>query len=427
MSRPNVLLIICHDLGRHLGCCGVETVNSPNVDRLASEGVRFANTFCTAPQCSPSRAAIMTGRYPHANGMMGLAHRPFNWTMHPAERHVARIMSESGYRTALCGSQHVTQHPETLGFEDVFPSNADAVGNSQLFARWLDSRKGDERPFYVQLGFFEPHRPFNRVPPDDSRGVWVPPFLVDSEETRRDLAAYQGSIRRMDEAVGVAMETLKQQGVAENTLVIFTTDHGMPFPRAKCTLYDPGISTALILRWQAGGVKAGDVRGELLSNVDLLPMLLELVGVALPANLHGRSFAALLRGAQFQPRDAVFAEKTFHTYYDPMRAIRTERWKYIVNFEEGHRIEAPTDILVSGSYLAMIPTLAEHRPHFELYDLVKDPNEKTNLAGNTETANTERDLRRRLYDELKKTGDPLLEGRVVSPTYGSVMRALKGD
>ena len=450
MPLFNVILLVCHDLGRHLGCYGVETVNTPNLDRLAAQGVRFANHFCTAPSCSPSRAAIMTGRYPHSNGMMGLAHKPFNWTLHPTERHLAAIMRDAGFDTVLAGVQHETQHPETLGYAEIIPQQANCVETAKLLGEWLGTRRGAAKPFYACLGFFEPHRRFDHggAKPDDSKGVWVPPYLVDSPATRADLAALQGAIRRADEGVGVLMEALARTGLDRETLVVFTTDHGIAFPRAKCTLYDPGTGTALIMRHPGfagpkpgyavaspGLLKAGDVRDELLSNVDLLPTLLDLLGGAdipvchdggqecPPHPIQGRSFAALLAGGRYQKREAIFTEKTFHTYYDPMRAVRTERWKLIVNFEESHRIEAPSDILQSGSYLTMIPSLPAHRDDVELYDLASDPNETTNLAGKPEHADIERKLLARLHTHMVETDDPLLKGPVVSPTYRAV-RAL---
>ena len=429
MKKPNVLLVICHDLGRHVGCHGVDTVRSPNIDGLAGEGVRFARNFCTAPQCSPSRSSMMTGRYPHANGMMGLAHGPFQWKMHPEERHVARIMGENGYDTVLSGVQHVTQKPETLGFDRILAGKMTCDEVTERFCKWLTKRGKTSKPFYAQVGYFEPHRSFDfgGAEPDDALGVWVPPYLRDCAETRKELAAMQGAIRRMDGAFGDVLATLERTELADDTIVVFTVDHGIAFPRAKCTLYDPGIGTTLIMRWPGGGISAGATCEDLISNVDLLPTLLDLTGVDLPDNLHGRSFAPYLLGGAHEPRTEIFAEKTFHTYYDPMRCIRTEGHKYIVNFGRGHRVEIPSDIRQGGTFRAMVRELTGKRPDFELYDLKNGPNETENLAGSDNLKEIEANLRRRLLAWMTETGDPLLEGPVASPTHERVCRQLRAD
>ncbi|KPL02215.1 MAG: hypothetical protein AMK75_03075 [Planctomycetes bacterium SM23_65] len=419
MSKPNVLLVICHDLGRHVGCYGVKTVHTPNIDGLAAGGVRFADNFCTAPQCSPSRSSMMTGRYPHANGMMGLAHGPFAWEMHSDERHIARVMRENGYDTVLSGVQHVTQKPQTLGFDEILVGKMTCDEVTGRFCKWLTKRGKTSKPFYAQVGYFEPHRSFDfgGTEPDDELGVWVPPYLKDGDETRIELAAMQGSIRKMDAAFGRILGQLERNDLAEDTLVIFTVDHGIPFPRAKCTLYDPGISTALIMRWPRGGISGGRTCDALVSNVDMVPTLLDLLDLERPANLQGVSFAPCLAGEPCKPRREIFAEKTFHTFYDPMRCIRTDRYKYIVNFHRGCRVEVPTDVQRGGTYRAMLGEIVGGRDDFELYDLGTDPNETKDLAGSDDLKDIEADLRRRLLAWMENTGDPLLEGPVTSPTY----------
>ena len=427
MKKPNILLAICHDLGRHVGCYGVDTVQSPHIDGLAAEGVRFTRNFCTAPQCSPSRAAMMTGRYPHANGILGLSHGPFAWEMHPGERHIARICGENGYDTVLSGVQHVTQRPETLGFDEIFGGTRTCDEVSRRFCTWLADRPKTAKPFYAQVGYFEPHRRFDRggVTPDDTLGVHIPPYLKDCDETRAELAAMQGAIRKMDAAFGEILVALERTGNADDTLVIFTADHGIAFPRAKCTLYDPGIGTAFILRWPGGKISGGRTCDALVSNVDMVPTLLDLLNVEHPANLQGRSFLPLLRDVTRKHRQEIFAEKTFHTFYDPMRCIRTDRYKYIANFHRGYRVEVPTDIQAGDTYRAMLDDLSGPRADFELYDLETDPNETENLAGKPEHHEVEVDLRRRLYDWMKDTGDPLLAGPVASPTYLRVLHGLQ--
>lgn len=425
--RPNILLITCHDLGRHLGCYGVSTVHTPTLDALAAEGVRFARSFCTSPGCSPSRAALATGRYPHANGVLGLAHAHFGWQLAPGERHIAALLAEHGYRTALFGIQHVTYRVETLGFGEIHPERpADAVAAN--VSTFLESWRPENGPFYIETNFFEPHRPFDfgGVQPDASRGVYVPGYLPDNEAARSELAAMQGAIRKMDGAVARILEAVRRAHAEETTFVVFTADHGIAFPRAKGTLYDPGIEVALLMRWPAGGIAGGRVLAPLVSNVDVLPTLLEAAGVPAPASLHGRSLMPLLRGERETFRDVVFAEKTFHNEYDPLRCVRTERYKLIARFETSNPVEAPADVMRGPTYATMIEELL--RPWaapFELYDLEADPWERENLSGSPELRALESDLRRKLLVWMEETGDPLLRGPVASPFYARTLEELR--
>jgi len=414
MPRPNILQLVCHDLGRHLGCYGRASVQTPNLDRLAAEGVRFANSFCTSPGCSPSRAALATGRYPHSNGCMGLAHGTFGWELAEEERPVASLLREAGYTAALFGLQHVTFHVERLGFDAVRPERtADQVASN--LASYLREIRG-AGPLYLEVNFFEPHRPFDYggVAPDTERGVELPPYLPDNAASRAEVAALQGAIRKADSAVGEILAALEAAGRARETLVLFTADHGLAMPRAKGTLLDAGIEVALIARWP-GVASAGAVCEELVSNVDVLPTYLEAAGVPVPAGVQGHGFLPLLRGESGPARDAVFAEKTYHEHYDPQRCIRTRDHKLIQRFEASNRAYLPTDIMSGPAFPAAIPDLAGGRSMLELYDLRQDPLERRNLAEDPQAAPVLHDLGRRLRDWMRETTDPLLRGPVPSP------------
>jgi N-sulfoglucosamine sulfohydrolase len=426
-NPTSVLFFTCHDLGQHLACYGQSTVTSPALDKLAATGVRFARAFCTAPHCSPSRASLHTGRYPHSTGVMGLAHAPYGWRLDPRERHVAQLLSDAGYATALVGMQHLVEHGSAreLGYQGVLPvapADQEAVGAVAL----LRELASQDRPFYLEVGFEEPHRPytFGGVQPDETRGVAVPPYLPDTPASRQDLAAFQGAIRRMDRGVGTILAALDELGIAEQTCVIFATDHGAAMPRAKCTLYDPGIEIALLWRWPAAGVAGGRVVTELISNVDVTPSLLEGLGVTPPSNLQGQSFWSLLQAVPYTARREVFAEKTFHTYYEPMRAIRTPRHKLIVNLEVSTSVDVPADVRESPIYPLMRAQLDAVRSPVELYDLSEDPWEQHNLAGHPSVASVQADLGRRLLVWMQETDDPLLNGPVASPYYSSALASL---
>jgi len=423
MDRPNVILMICHDLGRHLGCYGVETVDSPNIDRLAAESVLFTNNFCTAPQCSPSRSSMMTGRYPHSNGILGLTHAQFAWRYNEGETHIAQRFKEAGYRTVLSFSQHVTNDAESIGFDEALEW-APAPENGDQAARVIASHDpAASGPLYMQAGFFEPHRPWSGhgITPDDSKGVAVPGYLPDIPEAREEFAQLQGAIRQLDIGVGRILDAVDASPLRDNTIVIFTTDHGIAMPRAKCTLYDPGIGTAFIVRVPDCG--AG-VRDELVSNVDVTPTLLELAGLPPAENAHGVSLAPLLRGEQFTPHEEIFAELTFHTAYTPTRAIRTKKWKLVRNLEHAWQLFVPTDVRRGPIWGAIAKDYCGSRPYAELYDLEADPFEKNNLAAEAEHAPVVKDLTARLARWMRETNDPLLEGPPRSPYYEEALRQL---
>jgi arylsulfatase A-like enzyme len=422
---PNIIFITCHDLGRHLGCYGRETIPSPNLDRLAAEGVRFANSFCTAPQCSPSRAALHTGLHAHSVGVLGLAHSPFDWYLESAAGHLVTRLHQLGYHTALFGAQHLTRQarlPEMgyayLSGEERAPRLAQQV---QAYLQEMAYQPVDHRqPFYLEIDFTEPHRPYDwgGATPDDSRGVKLPPYIPDHPHAIAEFAALQGAIRQMDEGAGMVLAALDELGLRENSLVVFTTDHGVAMPRAKCTLYDPGLETVLLMRWPAAGVVGGHVFAPLISHVDIVPTLLEALGISVPeGELHGRSFWPLLQDRPYRPNEMIFAEKSFHTAYEPMRGLRTHTHKLILNFETGPTFDVPDDVRNGAIYPLMRDQATGHRPPVELYDLEQDPQERNNLANRPDTAGLETTLRHHLLHWMETTGDSLLAGPPKSPFY----------
>ncbi len=436
---PNVLLLHCHDLGRHLGCYGAQTVSSPNLDGLAAEGVLLERMSATAPQCSPSRAALFTGRYPHTNGVMGLTHGHFGWDLGERERHLGGMLAEAGYASELIGMHHESAVladeaiAERLGFDRVRTGGlVDVVAERGTEA--IGRLAGAPRPFYLQIGFTEPHRlPGDRdadgvtgflgeeVQPDNSLGVQLPPWLVDDENGRAEIAELQGAIRAMDAGVGRLLAALAESGAVENTITVFTTDHGLALPRAKCSLYEPGLAVAFIVRWPTGGWSGGRRVGDLASNVDVVPTLLDVLGLD-PAGPARQGVS--LRGPIDRTgpgRDRVFGEMTYHDYYDPRRSVRDERWKLIANFSSAPAFMDPSQ----GSVRRCTPRPTDHgwtddHPPIELYDLQTDPGETTDLAADPDRDGV-REARDRLLAALRAwmvdTGDPLLDGAVTSPLH----------
>jgi arylsulfatase A-like enzyme len=391
-----------HDIGRHLGCYG-RGVTSPNLDAFAASGLRFDQAFCTAPQCSPSRASLASGRYPHNNGVMGLAHRGFDWELAPDVPHIAKVLSENDFETHLFGGQHVSMHPERLGFT---AHHRETEGVEAFLAT--------ERRLYLEINFEETHRPYPEVAGDPPAALQVPAYLPDGPEALAEFAALNEGIRLMDEAAGRVLAALERAGRADDAIVVFTTDHGVAMPRAKCTLYDAGIEVALVFRWPRGELHG--VRDGMVSNIDVLPTLLEAAGVEAPRGVQGRS---LLDGGG---REAIFAEKTFHSYYDPMRCVRTPRHKLIRNFETAFAVEVPGDIQAGPIFRADPSRYSKDRADVvELYDLAADPLELRNMAGQEELAQVERELSAQLWNWMRETDDPLLNGPVSSPRYRLAM------
>jgi len=256
----------------------------------------------------------------------------------------------------------------------------------------------------------------------------IPAYLPAGPEAADEVTALQEAIREADSAVGRVLAALDAAGRAEGALVVFTTDHGLAMPRAKCTLYDPGLETALIICWPGGGIGSGVVRSELVSNIDVLPTLMEGSGASQLRGIQGRSLLPLLRGEPYRPRNAIFAEKTFHSYYDPMRCIRTRDHKYIRNFETGFTVEVPGDIQQSAIFRADPSRYSTPRTNVvEVYDLHADPLEEHNLAGTASIEAVERQLSTELWSWMRETGDPLLNGPIPSPRYRLALQSITGE
>ncbi len=422
----NVLLVHWHDLGRYLGVYGHPDVASPRLDRLAAEGILFARAHATAPLCSPSRGSLFTGRYPHSNGLVGLAHH--GWEYRNGVRTLPQILAESGWYSALFGMQHETSFPARLGFDEYDVSNSYCEYVVDRAQRWLRQPPVADRPFLLTAGFFETHRPFppERYQPADTGTVELPDYLPDTPQVRQDLADFYGSITTADAAVGRLLDTLADTGLATRTWVVFLTDHGPAFPRAKSTLYDAGTGIALIIRPPTRLGTAALVYDELFSGVDLLPTLLELLGVDEPADIEGISHARQVLGSDNRAapvRTEVYTAKTYHDSFDPIRGIRTKQYSYIENYARRPMLDLPWDIEESPSGQAVAASVTAPRPQRELYDLRIDPGEANNLLDGHATEQSEAiaaDLAVRLYEWRQRTGDVIpseLAGARIAERY----------
>ncbi len=411
--KPNILYIHSHDTGRYIQPYG-HAVATPNLQQLAEEGVLFRKNFCVQPTCSPSRAALLTGCYPHENGMTGLAHRGF--ALHDYGQHMVHTLRQAGYKSALAGVQHIAE-----------PTADQAPWQVIGYDRWCgdDGQKGaidflserHDQPFFLAVGFHETHRAFPSLAesPDDPRYCLPPAALPDTPETRADMTRYKASARILDQKIGAVLAALERSGQANNTLVICTTDHGIPFPQMKCNLTDHGIGVMLMMRGP-GGFSGGKIVDEMTSHLDIFPTICEAVGLEKPAWLRGKSLVPLVKNEPSELHDMLFFEVSFHVAYEPMRAARTKRWKYIRRF--GDRV---TPVLANCDGSESKRMLLEHgwqgKPIEQelLYDLRFDPNEGRNLAQDPLHVEVLHELRSGLERWMRETNDPLLAGAMPVP------------
>jgi arylsulfatase A-like enzyme len=348
MKRPNILYLHCHDAGRYIEPfgCGVRT---PHLMNLARHGMLFRNNYCAAPTCSASRAALLTGTAPHSNGMFGLAH--IGWKLNDYKQHIIHTLHDAGYYSALCGVQHVANFnkgdaADIIGYKEriqpveVKTEHNHREGHDRGVAagasQWLKDRKSDE-PFFLAVGFVFPHRVYLKADPEnhpeeDSRYMQPPRPLPDTPEVRQDIADFAASVRVMDECAGQVLDALETFGFADNTLVIATTDHGIAFPYMKANLTEHGSGTYLMLK--GPGIPEGRVIDALTSHIDVFPTVCDILGIDHPDWLQGQSLLPLIKGETDEVNEQVYVENTFHAAYEPMRGIRTKRYKYILKYDE---------------------------------------------------------------------------------------------
>lgn len=424
-SAPNILYLHSHDTGRFIQPYGY-AVPTPNLQRLAGEGMMFRQAFCCAPTCSPSRAALLTGQCPHSNGMLGLAHRGFR--LNDYSRHLVHALRRVNYRSIQCGVQHVVSPPytrfEDAGYDEIRwgrNRSDQTMPETEAAAFLAEHHRG---PFFLDVGFFQTHRKFPEPgPQEDVRFVQPPPILPDAPETRLDMACFMASARELDIRMGVVLDALDQHGYADNTLVVCTTDHGIAFPGMKCNLTDLGLGVFLILRGP-GGFTGGRVCDAMVSHMDVFPTLCELAGLDKPTWLQGQSFLPLVRGEAEVVNEELYGEVTYHAAYEPMRSVRTQRYKYIRRFGDRMRPVLPNcDDGPSKTYLLEHGWADRVLPREALYDLAWDPLEQHNLTEQADLRLVLKDMRRRLEAWMGRTDDPLLRGPVPAPSGAQVNRA----
>ncbi len=434
--RPNIILIIADDVSwDDIGAYGHPSIKTPNLDRLAREGMRFDNAFLTTSSCSPSRSSIITGKYPHMTDAEQL-----HWPLPGYNVTFVEKLREAGYWTAQAGKWHLGDEVKER-FDLIIPEGANGFvyktgGQESGFKKdtelsdgsgaqnWIPAlnARPQGKPFFLWLAAVDPHRPYFEgaiTKPHKLSDVKLPPYFPDNEEVRKDFALYYDEVSRMDAYIGQLDSALKEQRISENTLILFITDNGRPFPRDKTTLYDGGIKTPWIVKWPAK-VRVGGVSRSLVSSIDIATTFLSLAEVAASSNFLGKDFSPILFDPNAEIRDFVFAEDHWHDFADYSRAVRNKQFKYIRNYYPDLPNTPSADALRAGAYQSMMRleregklTAAQRRcfvsprDEEELYDTLEDPHELNNLAKDSLYRNQLLTMRDELERIRKATNDVL--------------------
>jgi len=455
---PNIVLIVSDDHGsRDLGCYGNPAVKTPNLDRLAGEGVRFTQAYCTSASCSASRSVILTGLYNHASAHYGQQHSYHHFSAYDHVYSLPVLLEElAGYHTGRIGKYHVAPE-EVFRFQEVMNANSrNPVAMADSTREFI--MRNRNHPFFLYFCTSDPHRSghlSNQPLAPDRFGnregghegveettfspgeVIVPPYLPDSPQCREELAQYYQSVARVDYGLGRLFSHLKDAGVWDNTVIIYISDNGIAFAGAKTTVYQPGINLPCLVK-NAGGVNAGAVTDAMINWADLTPTILDLAGVlplagqrleeryeqqrnnsTINRSFHGRSFKPVLETGEADGWDATYASHTFHeiTMYYPMKSVITRKYKLIWNIAWQLPYPHASDLWSSSTWQAELQDGGgmyavrsiddfSHRPEFELFDLEKDPYESTNLAGDPAHSRQLEELKEKIRQFQERTNDP---------------------
>jgi arylsulfatase A-like enzyme len=430
VGKPNILLVLSDDHSvPFLGCYGYKDLNTPNLDKLASEGFRFDNAYTCAPQCVPSRATILSGR-----NVLDIEMSRFSAPLPREVKTIPEYLREVGYYTGICGRHYHLdgsgrKPEETIqAFEKyglvTFPDRVDYLNigsDAEVLGQFKDFLNGNNknRPFFMWMNFSDPHRPFDATEfePDPGK-IGIPDIFPDTKEVRKDLSGHLGEINRLDVHIGQVLEELEKRELRDNTLIIFIGDNGAALLRGKGTLYDLGIHVPLIVNGPQVLKKGGNSKA-LISGSDIAPTILELAGVNIPQIISGKSFLPALQGKNYLGSEYIFATRVPHgsslplhtSAFDLVRTVFNHHYKLIYNtlWQLPH---TPVDFNGRVVWLDLVEKnktgkldkkfkdafFSEPRAMFELYDLINDPGEFNNLSGKPEFDEIEHHLKSRLHE-----------------------------
>ena len=435
-DRPNILLLTVDDMScDSVGVYGCKLPGTtPHMDRLAAQSLRFAHAHTTVGNCMPCRNVMFSGLHSHNNKIEG-----FYQVKNPGWPHLVDLMKAGGYFTGIRGKVSHSSPYQPYAWDanlDTLPDGTkahlkDVQSYGAATTAGIAQAKEAKKPFCLVVNISDPHKPFWKGPNDPHKPsriytadeVPIPGFLFDDPQVREELALYYTSVRRADDAVGAVLKALETSGEADNTVVMFMSDHGMPLPFAKTQLYHHSTRTPWMVRWP-GVTKAGSVdKQHMISVVDFLPTVLDITGIKHPKRLDGRSYLPLLKGDTQSDREHVIKEYNENSgrSRDPMRAIQTKRFLYLFNpWSNGERVFATATtgtatfrrlaaLAETNNKLAARLDLYKHRVPEELYDVVKDPDCLHNLIDSPQYQAELKQLRATLDAELVKSKDPMLE------------------
>jgi arylsulfatase A-like enzyme len=418
-KKPNIILIIGDDISwDDFSCYGNREVKTPNIDRLALQGIRFDNFFLTASSCSPSRNSIITGRYPHNTGAAELHTEP------PLEMvSFPEILKQNGYYTAHSGKFHMGEYAKR-GFDISTQGKEIGDGGEEKWLETLQNRL-KEKPFFMWFAALDAHRDWGSNSfsgTHDSTQITPPYYLVNGQKTKTDIAKYYDEIARFDSYIGLIVEELEQQNVLDNTLILIMADNGRAFPHSKTRVNDRGIKTPFVAFWPKGIGKNPKTCTSLVSAIDIAPLILELSGAQIPESVQGVSFAKLLKNPEKPFRNYVFAEHNWHDYEAHERMVRTKDFLYILNSRPQFLNTGPADAVGSPSFadltelnkkdrlsVKQAEVFITPRPTEELYKNAEDPDQFNNLANTENYAEIKAGLKMVLLDWMNETGDNIPE------------------
>ncbi|MEO0515439.1 MAG: sulfatase [Planctomycetota bacterium] len=443
MNAKNILYLHSHDTGRYIRPYG-HAVSTPHLQRFAERGVTFRHAFCANPTCSPSRACLLTGQYAHINGMMGLAHR--GGRLNDPSRTLPALLRDHGYDTVLAGFQHIADlstgdsmqrygysHEPHLDRAPALDHETRDEATVDAAVKFLGSRRHDQTPFFLDAGFFATHRTspppsaepkvgadawHNGVhsPIGDPRYVLPPACLPDTPTTRKDFADFAEAATRLDRYYGQVLDELERAGLAHDTLVLITTDHGLAFPRMKCNLTAHGIGVAMMMAGPGApngqAFTGGRVIEGLVSHVDWFPTVCGVLNIQPPDGVQGQSMLPLLEASQDDApgREAVFAEVNYHAAYEPMRSVRTHDFSYIRRLQDvDHAVYPNIDDSVTKRQAEESGFLNQKPAQEMLFDLRHDPAELCNCIDQPAYGDIADSMRARLDRWMKETHDPALQ------------------
>ncbi|MDA3963614.1 MAG: sulfatase [Planctomycetota bacterium] len=442
MKLPNIVYLHVHDLGRYCEPMGY-AIPAPNLQRFAEQGVLLRNCHASAPSCAPSRAALVTGQYPHCCGMLGLPAPKLGYRLNDYSLHLGAWLRARGYHTALAGVQHVAREPmvnplEVLPYDRFLTGKDDERDNDRVGKAIKFLSEDHERPFFLSVGLLDPHRD-NQAP---GRGTFIEsqphrepfdiedrarycqpwPHMPDTPVARREMANFKMGVASMDADVGRLLTVLDRPDLRDNTLVIFTTDHGPGVCGMKCTLTERGTGVTTVWRGPrdpaygaACHFTGGRVVDAMCQHLDFYPSLCECLGEEAPAHCQGRSLLPLVRDGVDAIHDAIFSEQTYH-YSDsprPLRSVRTERYRYIRCYLPEMLVGVdcgPAENWWRAHGYGERPQEAE-----QLFDRYFDPHEANNLATHPEYAEVLAEMRGRMDEWQRETDDPIVHGIPVPP------------